>query len=176
MACKLSDNKKAEGKAAALLVLVTPAWLLCLLLPWMEEEKVLKDYKCVHSKGSQSWQCNNDVLATSATWTENCYPRHREQGAAQELLRSFPPPSFTHEVLYHELTPNEKLGDTTVYTVLRSPWCLLQFRQLRVVTICTAELFHSKNPCLTTTRQVFSPPPSTLIITALFHQLQEGTL
>lgn len=30
-------------------------------------------------------------------------------------------PSFTHGVLHHEVTSNKKLGDTTIYTVLRPP-------------------------------------------------------
>lgn len=160
---QLSGNK--ERVKLHSVVLVSPMWLLCLLLPQEEERKVLKDWECAQSKGSQNWQWDNDaLLATSTVQRENCYPRHRGQRAAQELLMSFPP-LLSHKVLYHELefTQKEKLGDITAYTVLKPPQHLLHCRQWRmflVSTTCTAIPFHSKNASVTTARQVFSPSPS----------------
>lgn len=74
------------------MALISPTWLLCLLLPQKEDRKVLKGWEYVQSKGNQNRQWDNDaLLATSTMQRENCYLRHRGQRAAQELLMSFPP-------------------------------------------------------------------------------------
>lgn len=113
------------------------------------------------SKGNQSWQCNNDtVLATCETWTENCYPRHREQRAAQELLRSFP--SFHY--LWSPATmslPQMRSLETPPFTQfwkhLNVFFSSNNYRCLPASTTHTVDIFHRKSPCLTTTRKVFLP-------------------
>lgn len=52
---RLTSTEQQQRDRGKLLwmALESPTWLLCLLLPQKEERKVLKDWECVQSKGSQ---------------------------------------------------------------------------------------------------------------------------